>query len=298
MAGRVGRGIPSVGQAGIARQSGRDRFPYLGVRRARSTPQRREEAVESGLVLSRRRQPVPCDEKVRRRLTQGSMLVAKYPEREPGVELRVVHPPPLELTVLVVLDQVVVGVARECEGVQPQRVDRGKAKQPKARLRGGEVRQVEENQVVAQNEPGAVGKVVQSGRRSPEVVAPKHEPLVAVRAYCGKGVNSAVLPTDLEVQRDVGRQRIPSSISHQRKPACRNGARYPASHWLRRHRPGSTSSVRDGPVDVPFGRQVYGKRLSNMAVGVARARSGPSLTLPRCVRQHLTSARCPLTLLS
>ena len=134
------------------------------------------------------------------------MLIAEDVEREPGVELRVVHPPPLELTVLVVLDEVVVGIAGEGERVQPQRVDRGKAKQPEVGLGGGELRQVEEDQVVAQNEPGAVGKVVEVSQRPLEVAAPKHEPLVAVRTYRGERVDAAIpfSPTSISSERQGG----------------------------------------------------------------------------------------------
>ena len=47
------------------------------------------------------------------------MLIAKDIEREAGVELGIVDPPSLELSVLVVLDQVVIGVAWEGERIEP-----------------------------------------------------------------------------------------------------------------------------------------------------------------------------------
>ena len=67
---------------------------------------------------------MPSEQQIRGSFAQGLVLIAKDVQRESGIELGIVHPPVLELPVLVVLDQVVVGVAGEGQGIEPQRIDR------------------------------------------------------------------------------------------------------------------------------------------------------------------------------
>ena len=57
-------------------------------------------------------------------LTQRLLLVVEDFEREPGVQLGVVDAPPLELSVLIVLDQVVIWVAGKGKGIESEGIDR------------------------------------------------------------------------------------------------------------------------------------------------------------------------------
>ena len=132
------------------------------------------------------------------------MLIAKDPERDSGIELGVVHPSALELSVLVVLDQVVVGVAREGEGIQPQRIDRREPQEPKFGLCRSQMRQVEAEQVVAEKEFGASGEIVHSRQRGRQVAAAvEYQTLAGIWPHCAEGVNAAVLFADFEVQREA-----------------------------------------------------------------------------------------------
>ena len=97
----------------------------------------------------RRRQPVPRGHQIWVGVAQCPALVGQNLQRQPGVQLRVIHPPAFKLPVLVVLDQVVVGIAREGQRVEPQGVDGRQLQEPKAGLCGPQVGQVESDEVVA-----------------------------------------------------------------------------------------------------------------------------------------------------
>ena len=59
---------------------------------------------------------------VRWHLAKGLLLVDKDLHGESGVQIRVVDAASFELSVLVVLDQVVIRVAREGQGIEHQRI--------------------------------------------------------------------------------------------------------------------------------------------------------------------------------
>ena len=102
-----------------------------------------EKQVATAWLAARGRQPVPGGEQLRVGFGQGPLLVAKYVQDQAGVEFRVVDLPALQPTVLVVLDQVVVGVARKGQGTELQGVDRRKVQQAQVGLGRLEVGQVE-----------------------------------------------------------------------------------------------------------------------------------------------------------
>ena len=111
--------------------------------------------------------------------------------------------------VLVVLDQVMIGIAGKGEGAEPQRIQRREFQQPQVRLRRGQMGQVEGNQVVAQNERRPVGEIVQRRQRRRQAAAGIHQGLAGVRAYRAKLVDALVFPADLEIQRETGGQENP-----------------------------------------------------------------------------------------
>ena len=58
------------------------------------------------------------------RVEQLFLLVRECLQGEPRVQFRIVQAPALELSVLIVLDQMVIRVAREGQRVEPERVHR------------------------------------------------------------------------------------------------------------------------------------------------------------------------------
>ena len=96
-------------------------------------------------------------------------LVVEDLQHQPGVQLRVVQASLDQGTVLVVLDQVVVGVAGEGEGVQPEGVHRGQIEQPQVGIGGLQVGQVEVDQIVPQQEVRAICQLIQPGQRLVQV---------------------------------------------------------------------------------------------------------------------------------
>ena len=88
-------------------------------------------------------------------------LVPEYFNSEPRVQLRVVEPTPFHLAVLVVLDQVMIGIAGKGERVEPQRIYSGQFEKFQFRCGGPKVREVELDQIVSEHIVGAIGDVVQ-----------------------------------------------------------------------------------------------------------------------------------------
>ena len=120
-----------------------------------------------------------------------------------SIQLRIVDPSPPERPVLVVLDQMVVGVAGERQRVEPEGVHGRKLEQPQVRVGGSQVGQVEVDQVVAQHETGAVSQIVQPGQRLGQAATAMDigERHVRVRPQAGQGMDPLVDLPDLQIQR-------------------------------------------------------------------------------------------------
>ena len=109
---------------------------------------------------------MPRSQQLRRRIAKHPLLILEHLQRQPRIQLRIIAPPALELTVLVVLDEVVVGIAGEGERIQAKRIDARQPQQAQIRLGGFEVRRVEGHQVVANQKTRALRKPVQPRERS------------------------------------------------------------------------------------------------------------------------------------
>ena len=114
---------------------------------------------------SRAGQPVPRHQQVRLCIQEGPLLVLKEIQREPAVQQGVVSPAPHQLAVLVVLDQVVLGIPREGQGIEPQGVHRRHTEQIQSGVDRLQVGQVEGNDVVAEEKIGSLGQPVEFGQR-------------------------------------------------------------------------------------------------------------------------------------
>lgn len=65
---------------------------------------------------------MPGEKQIRTGAFEGLQLVGEEIENQAAVQFRVVHPAAFQLTILVVLDEVVIGVAREGQRIEPERV--------------------------------------------------------------------------------------------------------------------------------------------------------------------------------
>ena len=83
--------------------------------------QRGEDPIESG-PFTHRGEPVPGSQQVGRRFSKGLLLIGEQFQSKPGVQFGIVHAPALQLPVLVVLDQMMIGIARERQGIESERV--------------------------------------------------------------------------------------------------------------------------------------------------------------------------------
>ncbi len=101
------------------------------------------------------------------------------------------------------LDQLVIRVARKGEGIEPQRIHRRQPKKPEIGFRGFQMRKVEEDQVVAQQEVGTVREIVQSCQCRAKVTAAENQLVSGIRSDCGESTDATILFSDLEVQREI-----------------------------------------------------------------------------------------------
>ena len=99
------------------------------------------------------------------------------------------------------LDQVVVGISWKRQRIQPERIHRWQSQEPQSRVRGPQMRQIEGNQVVAQNEVRAVCKIVQPGQSRSQGAARGEEDqgLAVIGADPRESVDTAVANADFKV---------------------------------------------------------------------------------------------------
>ena len=216
---RIAQDGAAMARTGRPREPLGNRRTRLGAGGPRRVPHGGEEGVEPRAARRRRGQPVPGRQQVRSLVAQRLqrlLLVAEDLQREPGVQLRVVHPPALELPVLVMLDQAVIGVAGKGEGVEPQRIHRRKPQEPEIGVRRGQMRQVEGDQVVAQQAVRADGERIQLRQRRAQRAVVKGEGLAGLRAHRSEGADAAVPAADFEIQREAA-QRQASGVVHRRR---------------------------------------------------------------------------------
>jgi len=128
------------------------------------------------------------------------VLVAEDLERQLRVEQRIVQASALQLPILVMLDQMVVGIAREGQRVEPQRVDHRQLQQPQVGLGGGQMWQVESDQIMAEQEADAFGERVELLQRGQQIALPETQRgLRLVTTNGGKAVNPPIAQPDFQV---------------------------------------------------------------------------------------------------
>ena len=76
----------------------------------------------------------------------------KYRQRQARIELGIIERTALQPSILIVLDQVVIRIARKSQRIKTQRIDCRQLQQAKGRCSGSEVRQIKVDQVMTQQE--------------------------------------------------------------------------------------------------------------------------------------------------
>ena len=100
------------------------------------------------------------------------------------------------------LDEVVIRVAGEGQGIEPERIHRRQMQEPQPGIRGLQMGQVESDQIVAQEEVRAIGKAVQACQCSVQASAcsADSQGLTGIGAYSSDSVDTVVPTADLKVQ--------------------------------------------------------------------------------------------------
>lgn len=132
----------------------------LGIGGAFSLAQGGKEEVEAGSSVVLGRQPVPHGKEFRGTFGLGMALVAGDLRSQPGAEFPVVVLPVLELAFLVAFDELLIEVPGKREPTHQQRVEGWQIQQVQIGLCGPEMRPLESDQVVAEQDLGAFSEPV------------------------------------------------------------------------------------------------------------------------------------------
>ena len=178
-----------------------DGVPRVSVRGPGRKAQRLEQSIERRNVVTPRHQPVPGEQQVGTGLAECGAFVFEERQREPGVVLRIVSSFADQVAILIVLDQAVVRVLREGEWTQHERVQGRTAEQPEIRCRRAQVRQVEVDQVVAEDDVRRFGEVVEFVQGTVELawLEPRADQGSAVGIDRRQRVDSLASLADLQV---------------------------------------------------------------------------------------------------
>ena len=163
-----------------------------------------------------RQQAVPRQHQIRLAVVQALkllVLIGEQRQRELGVAHRVVAPVGVQAPVLVMLDEVVIRVARKGQRIELQRVHHGQRQQRQARVGGGQVRAVEGGDVVPQHELGALRERVQFAQDRRQLVHAAAEGRARFAAHRAHLLDAAAGRVDFKVDAHAAR----------RQPARRRG---------------------------------------------------------------------------
>ncbi|HSF22436.1 MAG TPA: hypothetical protein VLA81_10365, partial [Burkholderiales bacterium] len=110
--------------------------------------------------------------------------------------------------ILVMLDEVVVRIPRERQRIEAQGVDTWKLKQTEFRIRRLEMRYIESDQIVAEQELRAVGKLIEAAKCLLNVAVPMSHGFAGTAADGGKLEDAPGLASDLEIDRQTTRSKF------------------------------------------------------------------------------------------
>lgn len=202
--GQAGEAILQPGGADLTRHKAADRGLGFGDAGFGRTAQMAEEGCKTGGVLAPRRQMMIGQQGVGglgRQLPEGGDRAVQHLQHQTRILFGVVHMARLQAPVVIMLDQVVVGVAGRGQRIQPQRVDRCRAKGRQTRPVGHQMRQIVAQDVVADQMGRTLAECFQpvEGRRKRPALMHEH----LLTAHRRKGKESGSLWINLQIDRNT-----------------------------------------------------------------------------------------------
>ena len=137
------------------------------------------------------------------KLAESGNLVGQHLKHQSRVKFRVVHMPRLQPSVLIMLHQMVVGVARKGQGVQPQCVDRGRAQGSQTRPIGHQMRQIVAQDVMADQMPCVFTERLQTVQPCVQRPAFVRQSLPTPTAHRRKSKNPRRFGIDFQINRNA-----------------------------------------------------------------------------------------------
>ena len=185
----------------LAGQCPREQLAHLGRRRARLAREREEEVIEAGRGPLRHQQMVIGAHHLEGLFQERASLVVEERDCALRIGQRIAH---RELEQLVVLDQMVVGVARKGERREGERIHHRQAEEPETGCCGPEDIQVMADDVVAEEERCAGGERIDVGERCRQIEAALEVPeFTGIGAQGPDLQDPSVLRIDLQIEAEA-----------------------------------------------------------------------------------------------
>ena len=191
---------------------------------------------------------MPREQQVAIGPAECGLLIRKEFERRLGVQPGIVSLSPNQPSVLVVLDEVVVGIGRKRQGTESQRVEHRQPQECELRSYRREVGDVEVEDVVPDQAIRVPREAVEFGKAVRKLARPYPAPGEGVATFVHRGerMDAVAAPGDLEVK---GEEPHPSAGFHQMSRDRDAGRHAPLSPRVSRPpaSPAGYGSARESP---------------------------------------------------
>ncbi len=134
---------------------------------------------------------------------ERNFLIEEHAQDEFGIEQGIVAAITEQLPILVMLYQVVVRVARECERVKAQRIDRWLIEKPQVGFSCAQLRQIERDQVVTDDERRGVAEGIKRTQRPGQRPRREDHGFATVPAHTGQLMDAPAVPADFQIDRQA-----------------------------------------------------------------------------------------------
>ena len=135
-------------------------------------------------------------------------LVAQHLEHETRVKLRIVDVPGLEPAVVVVFDQMVIRVSRECQRIEPKRIDRRFSQSGKSGRSRGKVRQIVKENIVPNDVIETSAIVIEFPQAGFDVALCDKAWFLDITRHSGKCENPCLFGIDLEIDGNASSENV------------------------------------------------------------------------------------------
>ena len=136
-------------------------------------------------------------------------LVGQNVKNQLRVQFRFVHMSRIQTPVVIVLDQVVIGVARKCERIEPKRIDRRRSEPRQVWSVGDKMRKIETNDIMPDQVPIIRGLIFKLLQRLCRIAFPMNYKRGPIAGDTGKRKQTRRSRLDFKIDGKTGFQKFP-----------------------------------------------------------------------------------------